>query len=96
MYLYNQARYRAKQKGIAFTIKRNDLVIPKKCPILGLTLKINEGKRKEDSYSLDRVDTSKGYIKGNVRVISWRANRLKLNMTLKIFKRFILYLEKKV
>lgn len=33
------------------------------------------------SPSLDRLDSSKGYVKGNVRVISKRANQLKNNAT---------------
>lgn len=34
------------------------------------------------SPSLDRLIPSKGYVKGNVVVVSWRANRLKNNASL--------------
>jgi len=56
------------------------------CPILGIPIQCNIGKcrRKQspDSKSLDRVDSTKGYIKGNVQIISWRANSLKGDATL--------------
>jgi len=59
------------------------LGIPDKCPILGLTLdySIGKGSRTENSPSLYRIDSSKGYVKNNVHVISWRANRIKNDAT---------------
>jgi hypothetical protein len=36
----------------------------------------------DNSYSLDRIDSNKGYVKGNVWVISRRANVIKNNATL--------------
>src|SRR6266481_1415047 len=44
--------------------------------------------------SLDRIDPSKGYIKGNIAVISFRANRLKGNATLDEIRKVINYLKK--
>ena len=35
-----------------------------------------------DSPSLDRIFPESGYTKGNVRVISWRANWIKNNSTI--------------
>ena len=47
------------------------------CPILGLELDYFTEVRTENSPSFDRIDPSKGYVKGNVQIVSWRANRIK-------------------
>jgi predicted DNA-binding protein YlxM (UPF0122 family) len=61
-----------------FSINFGDLVFPTHCPILGIELDyFSQNGRQENSPSFDRIDPSKGYIKGNVAVISWRANRIK-------------------
>ena len=70
--LFNAARSRAAAKGREFDIELSDVVVPATCPVLGITM---------ESPSLDRIDSSKGYVKGNVRVISARANMLKNNAT---------------
>jgi hypothetical protein len=55
----------------------NDLEWPLVCPVLGLELDYFCPSRTESSVSFDRIDNNKGYIKGNVVVMSWRANRIK-------------------
>lgn len=85
------ARYRAKKLGYEFNISRHDLFIPKKCPILGIPIKYQKGSRRDNSLSLDRVDPTKGYVKGNVRVISWLANRTKRNVDEKFCKQLLHY-----
>lgn len=47
------------------------------CPILGYELDYFTEVRKENSPSFDKIDPSKGYVVGNVQIISWRANRIK-------------------
>jgi len=81
-YLVIQVRSRAKKLGIPCTITAKDIRIPEKCPILGIPLTKNDEHQRNDSYSIDRIDVSQGYIPGNVKVISMRANRLKNNATL--------------
>lgn len=81
-YLLNTAKHRAKKKHLDFNITLEDIVLPKICPLLEIPLTMSKGKASENSYSLDRIDSSKGYIKGNVWVISNRANLLKNNATL--------------
>lgn len=53
-----------------------DIDWPSVCPILGIELDYYD-PRKENSAEFDRIDSTKGYIKGNVWVISRRANRVK-------------------
>jgi hypothetical protein len=77
--LYGQARYRAKRKGIEFNLEVSDIVIPKLCPVLKIPLVKNssQGGPRASSPSLDRIDNTKGYIKGNVQIISHKANTMK-------------------
>lgn len=84
-YLWRSAKNRAKMLSIAFDLTPDDIVIPTVCPVLGFPLEkgiFKRGKNREFCPSIDRIDSTKGYVKGNVRVISYRANRWKSNMTL--------------
>jgi hypothetical protein len=75
-------KHRAKVKRIPFDLTIDDLELPDKCPILGLRLQFNTVEADDNSYSLDRIDNSKGYTKDNVQIISLKANILKSSGTL--------------
>ncbi|MDY5420383.1 MAG: hypothetical protein SPG45_10210 [Lactobacillus johnsonii] len=77
-YLINHSKQRAKKKGIEFTITPDDIIIPDKCPILNKPFILLDNKY---NYSLDRVDNTKGYIPGNVKIVSRLANTMKNNAT---------------
>ena len=79
--LFERARKRAKQGSLPFGITPSEIIIPVACPVLGISLLIG-GPRSDHSPSLDRIVPALGYVSGNVRVISDRANRLKSNRTL--------------
>lgn len=81
-YLYTNAKTRAKERKQEFSIDLEDIIVPRICPFLGLEMQYNEGIKQDNSYSLDRIDSSKGYIKGNIQVISLRANRIKNDSTI--------------
>jgi len=69
-----------KRCGVEFSLSIEDISpLPKFCPILGIELNYFSSKTADDSPSIDRFDCSKGYVSGNVKVISNRANRIKNN-----------------
>jgi len=77
--MWQGAKGGAKARGLEFIISIGDLSIPECCPVfpwIKLNLE-NKGRMQDDSPSIDRIDSSKGYIPGNICVISWRANRMK-------------------
>ena len=84
--LLNSAKRRSKDKNYKFNIELSDINIPTECPILGIPiLKVyTEGKKAgptPNSASLDRIDNHKGYVKGNIQVISHLANTMKASAT---------------
>ena len=94
-YLWYVARTRSRQNGAEFTITKEDIVIPKICPILGLELVKGNGYL-PNAMSLDRVDNEKGYIPGNVRVISRKANIMKSDLTIDLLEKIINYIKNKI
>ena len=95
--LLRSAQQRAKNKNIEFNIGLEDFEIPEKCPLLNIDLQnhIGENFLQDDSPSLDRIDSSKGYIPGNVWIISNKANRAKNNLSLEELQLLVSNLEKK-
>jgi hypothetical protein len=94
-YLWYVARTRSRQKGTEFTISKEDVIIPEFCPILNIVLSKGDGYL-PNAMSLDRVDNDKGYIPGNVRVISRRANLMKSSLTLDVLEKLIKYIKKEI
>lgn len=50
----------------------------------------------DNSPSIDKVDPELGYIKGNIRVISFKANRMKQDNTKEQLEKLLLYIEGKI
>jgi hypothetical protein len=76
--LLSCAKQRARLKGLPFELTEQDIFIPEYCPVFGIKLdRHRTGKHSDDSPSLDRLDPSKGYVRGNVIVMSYRANMIK-------------------
>lgn len=91
--ILREARKRAKEKGVPFDLTEADLIIPEFCPVFGWRMEVGVGMRRDNSPSLDRVRPELGYVKGNVRVISWRANKLKSNSTVEELTLVLAYMQ---
>lgn len=89
--MHMAAKRRAKVKGLEFDIDVEDIVVPTHCPVLGIPLYRGNGVQSYNSPSLDRIDNDKGYVKGNVAVVSTKFNRMKTDMTTKQVERFYNY-----
>lgn len=90
---FMRKRQNAKNTGYEWNLEFKDLVWPKYCPILGLKLDYFTSVVSEQSPSFDRIDNNIGYVKGNVQIISWRANRIKNNGTAEEHRKIANYLD---
>ena len=95
--LLNASKQRAISKNRENTLTLEDLLeiypTDNKCPVFGFTLQFNNADCRETSPSIDRIDSSKGYTKDNVQIISWKANRLKTNATVEELETLVAYLK---
>lgn len=81
--MWLSARVRAKKKNIPFNLELSDVVIPSFCPLLEIPIRKSKSALSSNSPTLDRIIPAVGYVKGNVRVISHKANTSKSNLTIK-------------
>lgn len=88
--LLKGARRRAKEKSLPFDIDLDyvrsivgeNAELASHCPVFGFALdwscqRNNGGKVLPNSPSIDRIDPERGYVKGNIKIISFRANQIK-------------------
>jgi hypothetical protein len=76
--IWIEARNRARKNNLPFNIEVDDCVIPEYCEVLGIKLsQKGNGTHSDSTPTLDKIIPNNGYTKGNVKVISWKANRLK-------------------
>jgi len=80
-WMLHNARLKARRKGYKSDLTLDDLILPEVCPVLGIPLMIGTGKVCQNSPSLDRIDNTKGYMRGNVIIVSMRANAIKNDAT---------------
>lgn len=77
--ILNKARSSAKVRGLEFNLELSDIIIPKYCPYFNVPL--DTWGAKDFVPSIDRIDSSKGYVKGNIEIISYLANKMKHTAT---------------
>lgn len=91
--MLHSAKHRAKRLGVPFDLTIEDVKIPPRCPVLGIPLRIGDGKISQCSPTLDRIVPERGYVKGNVVVVSLKANAMKSNATLEDMRKVLAFYE---
>jgi hypothetical protein len=80
-HIFIRIKTKCKTRNIPFEIEESDIIIPEFCPVLGIKLNMSHGKPRDSSPSIDRINPKLGYVKGNIMIISNRANTVKSNGT---------------
>lgn len=93
MMLFNNAKNRAKAKGIPIDITEKDIVFPEYCPVLGIKLEVSNRCARDNSPSIDRTNPSLGYVKGNIAIISHKANTIKSNASVEDVEAVLRYMK---
>lgn len=82
--LLGSAKTRARKRGLPYDdVSYLDLHYPTHCPVIPsieLTYETNP-KNRWAGASIDRIEPAKGYVKGNIQIMSLRANLIKNNST---------------
>ena len=85
-----RARRRALYSFIPFSLVREDLSLPKDCPICGISFvykpQVNSPSRRA-AATLDRIIPHLGYVAGNVAIICYRCNTIKQDATAQEIRR---------
>lgn len=91
--MLHKAKVRAKEENVPFDLEPEDIVIPEVCPVLGIKLEQGVGVMQDSSPSLDKIIPRLGYVKRNVRVISYRANRIKCDASEEEIQKVLNYIQ---
>lgn len=83
-YIYQRAKDRASLQNIPFEIEVEDIIIPEVCPVFKTPFVFGTPY----AASLDKIDPVKGYIKGNIQVISRKANAMKRDASKEELRKF--------
>jgi hypothetical protein len=75
--LLQQCKNRSKKRNIEFNLQLEDIIIPELCPYLLVPFIVGTKGNYEYTHSIDRIDNSKGYVKGNIEVVTKKANSMK-------------------
>lgn len=71
------------KRKLEFNLSIDDIIIPTHCPYLGVELLTHPDQSNSPNYfSIDRIDSTKGYVRGNIQIISLLANTMKNNATI--------------
>jgi hypothetical protein len=88
--MYKNAKRRAVDFKLPFDITYHDIIIPTHCPVFGIPL---DRSTPEHRPTLDRIKPELGYVKGNICVISDRANRKKQDSSVEELEQILNYIK---
>ena len=94
-----QKKYMRTHVNVDPNLKPEDIIVNEYCPFFNVKLDYRSGKNislTKYNYSIDRIDNSKMYTKGNIWVISRFANTIKNDSTLFELKTFSVNIIKQV
>jgi hypothetical protein len=95
--LLSAAKQRSINKNREFNITVDDIKYlwpsNNKCPVFGFELVWNNAGFRDTSPSIDRIDSSKGYTRDNIQIISWKANSIKSSSTVEDLRTVLKYME---
>lgn len=91
-YLLKQARKNAKAHGHDFNLDIEDIIVPEVCPVFGVPL-VMGGPDRNAAPSIDRIRNELGYVKGNVVIVSFRANSAKKDLSLAELRQLVSFYE---
>lgn len=92
---FRDLKHNVKQRGKEFNLSFEDLEYPDVCPVLGIPIDWTRPKRGDNSPSADRLYPERGYVKGNVTIMSFKANRMKNNGSLEEHELLVKWLRSK-
>lgn len=93
------AHDRARRLKVEFSLTPQDILpLPVYCPMLQhellyITSRGSQNSIPEGAASIDRINNKRGYVSGNVHIISWRANHVKNNATVEELRAVLSYCE---
>lgn len=93
--IFLHAKRRAIKRGIPFTIVEDDVMVPEFCPVLNIPIVIGVKVFGPGSPTLDRLCPDKGYEPGNVAVISFRANMIKNDASIKELEQVVAWMRER-
>ena len=98
--IYRKLRNSAKKRGIEFNLSLNylnEMELPFRCCITGELIDYSGvGRNNPNGYSYDRIDNTKGYIDGNLYILSVEGNRKKSSLSISEVENIKSYLDDKL
>ncbi len=84
--LISRCKTLAKKNNFPFNLAIEDITIPERCPVLGILLIFGKESDninwRDNSPSIDKIIPELGYVRGNIIIVSYRANRIKNDATI--------------